>query len=49
MPLVTVDLNAKSNTARLPIIWRLGRLFNVVTNVRRARVSDKAWRLHTCD
>jgi L-aspartate semialdehyde sulfurtransferase ferredoxin len=42
MPLVTVDLSAKRNTARLPIIWRLGRLFNVVTNIRRARVSDDA-------
>jgi hypothetical protein len=42
MPLVTVDLNARQNTAHLPIIWRLGRMFNVVTNVRRARVSDDA-------
>jgi len=40
MPLVTVDLSAKQNTARLPIIWRLGKLFNVVTNIHRARVSD---------
>jgi hypothetical protein len=42
MPLLTLDLSAKSNTARLPIIWRLGRRFKVVTNIRRARVSDDA-------
>ena len=42
MPLVTLDLNARPETARLPFIWRLGRLFNVVTSVRRARVSDES-------
>lgn len=40
MPLITTELTARHDAARLPVIWRLGRLFNVVTNVRRARVSD---------
>ncbi len=40
MPVVTVNVNAKNEMARLPLIWRLGRKFNVVTNVRRARVSS---------
>ena len=39
MPLVTVNINASNDSARLPLVWRLGRKFNVVTNVRRARVS----------
>jgi hypothetical protein len=42
MPLVTLDLCAKRNTVRLPIIWRLGREFKVVTNISRARVSEDA-------
>lgn len=40
MPLVTLNINAKEEIARLPIIWRLGRKFNVVTSIRRARVSS---------
>jgi len=39
MSLVTVNINASNERARLPLIWRLGRKFNVVTNLRRARVS----------
>ncbi len=39
MPLVTVNIHAKNETIALPLIWRLGRKFNVVTNVRRARVT----------
>ena len=39
MPLITVNINASSDVARLPLVWRLGRKFNVVTNVKRARVS----------
>lgn len=39
MSLVTVNINATNDRARLPLIWRLGRKFNVVTNLRRARVS----------
>lgn len=41
MPLVTFDLNADPVTVRLPIVWRLGRLFNVVTSVKRARITDE--------
>lgn len=40
MPVVSLELNAKQDAVALPIIWRLGKLFNVVTNVRRARVTD---------
>lgn len=40
MPVVTLELNAKQNTVRQPVIWRLGKRFNVVTNIRRARVSE---------
>ena len=40
MPVVNVELNAKQDTVRQPIVWRLAKLFNVVTNVRRARVSE---------
>lgn len=42
MPHVTLDLQARQNTVGQPILWRLGRLFNVLTNVRRARVSEDA-------
>lgn len=40
MPVVNVELNARNDTVAQPIIWRLGKLFNVVTNVRRARVTE---------
>ena len=40
MPVVNLELNAKPDTVGQPIVWRLARLFNVVTNVRRARVSE---------
>lgn len=40
MPVVNVELNANQETAQQPIIWRLGKLFNVITNVRRARVTE---------
>ncbi len=39
MPVVTVDLTANRDTVRQPIIWRVGRRFNVVTNLKRARIS----------
>jgi hypothetical protein len=42
MPIVTADIIALHELARKPIIWRLGRLYNVVTNIRRARVSEDA-------
>ena len=41
MPRITVELNVPSDSTRFPIVWRLGALFNVVTNVRRARVSSE--------
>jgi len=40
MPVVTVELNADRKAADQPILWRLGKLFNVVTNIRRARVTE---------
>lgn len=40
MPVVTVELNAARDAADQPILWRLGKLFNVVTNIRRARVTE---------
>jgi hypothetical protein len=40
MPVIHVELNAGQDTAGQPIIWRLGKLFNVVTNIRRARVTE---------
>jgi hypothetical protein len=40
MPVVNVELNANAETVSQPVIWRLGKLFNVVTNVRRARITD---------
>src|SRR5690242_658310 len=40
MPVSTVELNARQDTVKQPIVWRLGKLFNVVTNIRRARVTD---------
>src|ERR1051326_1782190 len=40
MPISTVELNARQDTVKQPIVWRLGKLFNVVTNIRRARVTD---------
>jgi hypothetical protein len=40
MPVVTVELNADRDAADQPILWRLGKLFNVVTNIRRARVTE---------
>ncbi len=40
MPVVNVELNARRDTVRQPVLWRLGKLFSVVTNVRRARVTE---------
>lgn len=39
MPLVTVELNARKDILGQPILWRLGKMFNVVTNILRARIS----------
>lgn len=40
MSVSTVEINARQDTVKQPILWRLGKLFNVVTNIRRARVTD---------
>ena len=40
MAVVNVELNARRDRIQEPIIWRLGKLFNVVTNIRRARVTE---------
>ena len=40
MPLVTVELNARKDIVGQPILWRLGKMFNVVTNILRARISS---------
>lgn len=40
MAVQTVELNARQNTVGQPIFWRLGKLFNVVPNLRRARVTE---------
>jgi hypothetical protein len=39
MPRVTEELNVPADAVHLPIVWRLGALFKVVTNIKRARVS----------
>jgi len=41
MPRVNVELNIPRESVEQPIVWRLGKLFNVVTNVRQARVSSE--------
>jgi hypothetical protein len=40
MPVVTVELNATKEYAEQPLVWRLGKLFHVVTNLRRARITE---------
>jgi L-aspartate semialdehyde sulfurtransferase ferredoxin len=40
MAVQTVELNARQDKVGLPILWRLGKLFNVVTTLRRARVTE---------
>ena len=41
MPRVNVELKIPEASTGLPIVWRLGRLYNVVTNIRHARVSSQ--------
>ena len=44
MPVSSVELNARQDIVKQPIVWRLGKLFNVVTNIRRANLShDRGW------
>jgi len=37
---LTVDLNAPAGVTGQPILWRLGKIFNVVTSIQRVRVSE---------
>ena len=40
MPAVTIELNANREQIAQPIIWRLGKLFNVTSTIERARISE---------
>lgn len=40
MPVVSVELNARKDAADQPVVWRLAKLYNVVTTIRRARVTE---------
>ena len=37
---LTLELNATAEVSGQPILWRLGKIFNVVTSIDRARVSE---------
>lgn len=37
---LTLDLNAPAELVEQPILWRLGKMYNVVTQIRRARVTE---------
>lgn len=41
MPRVNLELNVPSNLVKIPIIWRLGALYKVVANIKKARVSSE--------
>ncbi|HLK61655.1 MAG TPA: NIL domain-containing protein [Chthonomonadaceae bacterium] len=40
MSQVNVELNARKEMVDQPILWRLGKLYNVVVNIRRARITE---------
>jgi hypothetical protein len=40
MPHVNVELNARKDMVDQPILWRLGKLCNVVPNIRQARITE---------
>lgn len=41
MPVITVQITSRtSEQVRQPILYRLGKDFDVVTNIRRAQVTD---------
>ncbi len=40
MPSVTIELNANRDQICQPIIWRLGKLFNVTSTIERARITE---------
>lgn len=37
---LTLDLNATAELVDQPILWRLGKMYNVVTHIRKARVTE---------
>ncbi len=41
MPRTNLQLNAPSDLVREPILWRIGKLFNVTTNIKCARISNE--------
>lgn len=40
MPVVTCELHARREAIQRPIIWRLAKMFNVVSNICRARITE---------
>lgn len=40
MAALTLDINAPQAFIKQPLIWRLGKLYNVVTNIKRARATE---------
>ena len=41
MPKLRLHLTFPENLIQEPIIWRLGRQYDIVTNIRRANVEEK--------
>ena len=40
MAAVTLEINAPQAYIKQPLIWRLGKLYNVVTKIKRARATE---------
>ena len=40
MAAVTIEINAPQTYLKQPLIWRVGKLYNVVTNIKRARATE---------
>ena len=40
MAALTLEINAPQSFVKQPLIWRLGKLYNVVTNIKRARATE---------
>lgn len=41
MPRLRLHLTFPENLIQEPIIWRLGRQYDIITNIRRANVEEK--------
>lgn len=41
MPKLRLHLTFPENLIQEPIIWRLGRQYDIITNIRRANVEEK--------